>query len=202
MGFFDLDAAGQRKAFSKFMSTGPTKPKKEKKKVKVNDDGKWKAKPLKSRTNTNVPKKVIETGGKTGMTSKPIDTTGRPPYPQKTKPSYMKKVNKPEASTMNTSSYEPTTISTSPYGKSKPFLSLILNRPSGNEVPGNRAVTKKAPVADSMYGYANQGNKGNSVSNAKKPNYKKAVQADTKKKKKRAQGRNQMRNARASMGFK
>jgi len=196
MGFFDLDAAGQRKAFSKFISTGPTKPKKEKKKVKVNDDGKWKAKPYKSRTNTKVSKKVIETGGKTGMTSKPIDTTGRPPYPQKTKPSYMKKVNKPKASTMNTSSYKLTTISTSPYGKSK------LNRPSGQEVPGNRAVKDKAPVAPSMYGYANQGNKGNSVSNAKKPNYKKAVKADTKKKTKRAQGRNQMKNARASMGFK
>jgi len=86
--------------------------------------------------------------------------------------------------------------------KQKKAPTMSRGTRAGNSVPGNRAVKKKAPVAPSMYGYANQGNKGNSVSNAKKPDYKKAVKADTKKKTKRAQGRNQMKNARASMGFK
>tara|TARA_R110001606_G_scaffold173636_1_gene319989 strand:- start:263 stop:574 length:312 start_codon:yes stop_codon:yes gene_type:complete len=73
---------------------------------------------------------------------------------------------------------------------------------AGDSVPGNRAVKKKAPVAPNMYGYANQGIKGNSVSNAKKPNYKKAVQADTKKKKRMERGRKTHDAAKKLMGFK
>jgi hypothetical protein len=73
---------------------------------------------------------------------------------------------------------------------------------AGDKVPGRNAVKKKAPVNPSMYGKANQGRIDSSKSNVSRPKYKKAVQADTKKKKKTAQGRNQMKNARASMGFK
>jgi hypothetical protein len=70
------------------------------------------------------------------------------------------------------------------FGRSK------LNRPSGQEVPGDRAVKDKAPVSDLMYGYANQGIKGKQVRSDKSTsNYQKAVQKDTKKKKKRALGR-------------
>ncbi len=59
-----------------------------------------------------------------------------------------------------------------------------------SKVPGKRAVKATDPVPDLMYGYANQGIKGNQVRSDKStPNYKKAVQKDTKKKKKRELGR-------------
>jgi len=157
----------------------------------------------------NKSKKTIKTtnnsknngyGGKTGMTEAPGNNTGGM---QKALNLSMKKAldntsksKVPANLKKGASVFKPTDMTGSMFGRSK------LNRPSGQEVPGQRAVKDKAPVTPSMYGNANQGNIGNSESTSPKPNYKKAVQADTKKKKKRAQGRNQMRNARASMGIK
>ena len=187
MGFFDLTGKQQRKAFTEMIDKYDDKkvtPKvKKKKKEKVTK--------LTEKVNTGY-------GGKTGMTEAPGSNTGgmqtnlNKSMLKTAKNSIKKK--KPLDMKKGLSVYKPTDMSDSMFGRSK------LNRGSGNEVPGNRAVKDKAPVPDLMYGYANQGNKGNSVSNVKKPDYKKAVKADTKRKRRRELGRRTHDAAKKLMG--
>ena len=97
----------------------------------------------------------------------------------------------------------PTNTTGSPYNKKKTKKTKLNNLVSNSDaVPGKKAVKKKAPIAPSMYGKANQGIIGKAPkSNVVKPTYMKAVEQDKKRKKKRAQGRNQMSSARKSMGY-
>ena len=120
---------------------------------------KLKKRALKSNTNyqMNTAKKKKAVSGT--MKGKQVDTTSGP-----TMGRVIKKSTAPKTSVVN----RKTTGTKSE--KTGPKMSAGTRK--GNSVPGKRAVKKKASVADSMYGKANQGKIASNKSNAPSP-YKK-----------------------------
>jgi len=103
------------------------------------------------------------------------------------------KLHKKRTGVKGTMEGSPTNTTGAPSYKKKKTNKTNLNNLVSNPqaVPGKKAVNKKAPIAPSMYGKANQGIIGKAPkSNVVRPSYMKAVEQAKKRNKKRAQGRN------------